>query len=329
MIRVGIVGFGLAGSVFHGPFLAADPAFEVVAVATRDPDRAASAASAHSAAQIVPDLEAVLAEQPDLVVLATPPSVHREQAEAALAAGAAVVIDKPFAPSTADADAIIAASEASGAPVFVFQNRRWDSDLLTLRRLLAEGALGEVFRFESTFERWSTPKTGRWQNRIGTHEGGGILFDLGSHLVDQALMLFGPASVTAAETRVVHPGGASEDDAFVSLLHGGGVRSHLTMSRVARATGPRLRVLGSRGAFSIDGLDPQEAALRSGRSRPEEPGFGEVPAGAWGVLTDDSGSRRVPSERGRTPPSSSRSRRPFARERRRRSTCGRRARSSP
>ncbi|WP_249028216.1 Gfo/Idh/MocA family protein [Rathayibacter tritici] len=209
------------------------------------------------------------------------------------------MIDKPFAPSTADADAIIAASEASGAAVFVFQNRRWDADLLTLRRLLDEGALGEVLRFESTFERWSARKTGRWQSEIGVAEGGGILFDLGSHLVDQALLLFGPATVTAAETRVAHEGSASEDDAFVSLLHGSGVRSHLAMSRVARATGPRFRVLGTRGAFSVDGLDPQENALRTGGARPDDLGFGEVAPESWGVLVDDSGSRRVPSERGR------------------------------
>ncbi|WKK71585.1 Gfo/Idh/MocA family oxidoreductase [Rathayibacter oskolensis] len=145
--------------------------------------------------------------------------MHRAQAEAVLGAGVAVIIDKPFAPTAADA--IIAASEAAGAPVFVFQNRRWDADLLTLRRLLADGALGDVVRFESSFERWSAPKTGRWQTRVTPAEGGGILFDLGSHLVDQALVLFGPAQVTAAETRIVHTGGASEDDAFVSLLHAG------------------------------------------------------------------------------------------------------------
>ncbi|QHC70584.1 Gfo/Idh/MocA family oxidoreductase [Rathayibacter sp. VKM Ac-2801] len=299
MIRAGIVGFGLAGSVFHGPFLAADPAFEVVAVSTRDAGRIAAASAAHPLARIVPDLDAVLAERPELVVLASPPSVHREQAVRVLEAGAAVVIDKPFAPSTADADAIIAASERSGAPVFVFQNRRWDADLLTLRRLLGEGVLGEVLRFESTFERWSAPKTGRWQSGTGPAEGGGILFDLGSHLVDQALLLFGPAVVTAAETRTVHEGSASEDDAFVSLLHDSGVRSHLAMSRVARATGPRFRVLGTRAAFSVDGLDPQESALRTGGARPDDEGFGEVTPEGWGVLVDESGSHPVPSERGR------------------------------
>ncbi|MWV50258.1 oxidoreductase [Rathayibacter sp. VKM Ac-2803] len=299
MIRVGIVGYGLAGSVFHAPFLAADPAFSIVAIATGDPVRAAAAISAHPAARVVPDLDGVLAERPDVVVLATPPSVHRAQAETALGAGVAVIVDKPFAPSAADADAIIAAAETAGVPVFVFQNRRWDADFLTLRRLLREEALGDVVRFESSFERWSAPKTGRWQTRTTPAEGGGILFDLGSHLVDQALVLFGPATVTGAETRVVRPGGASEDDAFVSLLHDGGVRSHLAMSRVARAPGPRFRVLGTRAAFSVDGLDPQEGALRGRGADPRDDDFGVVGADALGTLTDDSGSRRVASERGR------------------------------
>ncbi|NQX03810.1 Gfo/Idh/MocA family oxidoreductase [Rathayibacter sp. VKM Ac-2856] len=298
MIRVGLVGYGLAGRIFHAPFLAADPDFSLVAIATSDPDRGAAAAAAHPGARIVAGLDAVLAERPDLVVLATPPSVHREQAEQVLAAGVAVVIDKPFAPSTADVDAILAASQAGGAPVFVFQNRRWDADLLTLRRLLDEGALGEVIRFESTFERWSAPKTGRWQTAISPAQGGGILFDLGSHLVDQALLLFGPAVVTAAETRAVHAGSASEDDAFVSLRHESGVRSHLTMSRVARASAPRFRVLGTRAAFSVDGLDPQEGALRGGGD-PLDHDFGVVPPGAEGVLVGESGSSAVPSERGR------------------------------
>ncbi|KQQ00781.1 MULTISPECIES: Gfo/Idh/MocA family protein [unclassified Rathayibacter] len=299
MIRVGIVGYGLAGSVFHAPFLAADPAFSIVAIATSDAARVAGAASAHPGARIVPDLDGVLAEQPDVVVLATPPAVHRAQAEAVLAAGVAVIVDKPFVPTAADADAIIAASEEAGAPVFVFQNRRWDADFLTLQRLLREEALGDVLRFESSFERWSAPKTGRWQARVTPAEGGGILFDLGSHLVDQALVLFGPAVATAAETRVVHSGGASEDDAFVSLLHGSGVRSHLAMSRVARATGPRFRVLGTRAAFTVDGLDPQEGALRSGGADPRDDDFGVVAPDAVGTLSDDSGVHRVPSERGR------------------------------
>lgn len=293
-IRTGIVGFGLSGRVFHAPFLAADPAFEIVVISTSDAERAAAAKAAYPNATIVPRAEDVLTAGLDLVVLASPPHVHRQQAVAALEAGAAVVIDKPFAPTLAEADEIIAASERAGRPVFVFQNRRWDADFLTLQRILAEHRLGRVLRFESTFERWSEPKRGRWQTSIPVAQGGGILFDLGSHLIDQAVQLFGPATVTTAETSILHHGGASEDDAFVSLLHSGGVRSHLTMSRVARATGPRLRVLGTESAFTTYGLDPQEDAVRRGGASPLDPDFGVVAESEWGVL----GDAPVPSERG-------------------------------
>lgn len=298
-IRVGIVGYGLSGKVFHGPFAAADPAFEVAAISTADHDRRMQAGHDHPGAVLVARPDALFELGLDLVVLASPPHVHGEQALAALAAGSAVVIDKPFAPTLVEADAIIAASEAAQRPVFVFQNRRWDADLLTIRRLLAEQALGAVHRFESTFERWGTPKHGRWQAQIPISQGGGILFDLGSHLVDQALHLFGPAKVTAAETRVLHPGGVSEDDAFVSLLHANGVRSHLTMSRVARASGPRFRVLGSDAAYVVSGLDPQENAIRHGGASPSDPEFGVVPATQWGSIgTAESDVTPVPSERG-------------------------------
>ncbi|NQX13632.1 Gfo/Idh/MocA family oxidoreductase [Microbacteriaceae bacterium VKM Ac-2855] len=293
-IRAGVVGYGLSGQVFHTPFLAADPAFEIAMISTSDAERAAAAHAAHPDARIVTSVDDVVSARLDLVVLASPPHVHREQAVAALDAGSAVVIDKPFAPTVADADAIIAASERSGRPVFVFQNRRWDADLLTVRRLLRENRLGRVLRFESTFERWSEPKRGRWQTSIPVSQGGGILFDLGSHLIDQTLLLFGPAAVTTAETSILHHGGASEDDAFVSLLHESGVRSHLTMSRVARASGPRLRVLGTEAAFTTYGLDPQEEAIRHGGASPLDADFGVVPASHWGVLGDEP----VPSERG-------------------------------
>lgn len=298
-IRTGIIGFGLSGQVFHAPFLSADPAFEVAMIATSDTERRALAHSSYPDARLVGRPEAVLEAGLDLVVLASPPHVHRAQAVAALQSGSAVVIDKPFAPNVADADAIIAASEESGHPVFVFQNRRWDGDFLTIRRLLAERALGTVIRFESTFERWGAPKQGRWQTQIPVAEGGGILFDLGSHLIDQALHLFGPADVVAAETRILHHGGASEDDAFVSLLHRDGVRSHLTMSRVARASGPRFRVLGSEAAYTVHGLDPQENAIRHAGARPSDADFGLAPESDWGLLGTDPDAVRVPTERGR------------------------------
>ena len=305
-IRTGIIGFGLAGRVFHAPFFATNPAFTIAAIATSSEERAAQAAAAHPGAQIV-STDALLALAQagdlDLVVLASPPHVHREQAITALEAGAAVVIDKPFAPSVADAEAIIAAAEAAQRPLTVFQNRRWDGDFLTVVRLLERGALGTVHRFESTFERFGAPKRDQWQGQITPAQGGGILFDLGSHLVDQALTLFGPASLEVAELRAVREGLGSEDDAFLSLRHESGVRSHLTMSRVAAQSGPRFRVLGDVSGYSVYGLDGQEPALKVGRW-PGSEGYGETPAAQWGLLGVDNGEQplvSVPTEAGGYP----------------------------
>ena len=305
-IRTGIIGFGLAGRVFHAPFLATNPAFTISAIATSSEERAAQAAAAHPRAQIVSTdalLALATAGDLDLVVLASPPHVHREQAITALEGGAAVVIDKPFAPSVADAEAIIAAGESAQRPLTVFQNRRWDGDFLTVARLLERGALGTVHRFESTFERFGAPKRDQWQGQITPAQGGGILFDLGSHLVDQALTLFGPATLEVAELRAVREGLGSEDDAFLSLRHESGVRSHLTMSRVAAQSGPRFRVLGDESGYSVYGLDGQEPALKVGRW-PGSEGYGETPSAQWGLLGVDNGEQPlvpVPTEAGGYP----------------------------
>lgn len=303
-LTAGIIGFGLAGRVFHAPFLATNPAFTIAAIATSDAGRAAQAAAAHPGAEIM-STDALLAQAGDLdlVVLASPPHVHREQAVAALETGAAVVIDKPFVPTVADAEAIIAAAEKAGRPLTVFQNRRWDGDFRTITRLVTTGALGAVHRFESTFERFGAPKRDRWQGQITPAQGGGILFDLGSHLIDQALTLFGPATLEVAELRVAREGLGSEDDAFISLRHESGVRSHLMMSRVAAQSGPRFRVLGDESGYSVYGLDGQEPDLKVGRW-PGAEGYGETPKGEWGLLGIDNGELPlvpVPTEIGGYP----------------------------
>jgi scyllo-inositol 2-dehydrogenase (NADP+) len=237
------------------------------------------------------------------VIVASPPQMHREQAIAALEAGAAVVIDKPFAPSVADAEAIIAAADAAQRPVTVFQNRRYDGDFRTVTRLVSSGTLGSVHRFESTFERFGAPKRDQWQGQISPAEGGGILFDLGSHLIDQALTAFGPATLEVAELRAVREGLGNEDDAFISLRHDNGVRSHLTMSLVAGQSGPRFRVLGDQNAYSVYGLDGQESDLKVGRW-PGSEGYGETPKAQWGLLGIDDGEQAltpVPTEQGGYP----------------------------
>lgn len=304
-IRTGIIGFGLSGRVFHAPFIATNPDFSLDLIATGDPARAADAAAQHPGAQIVPSAEALLdrAGDLDLVILASPAHVHLQQGLAALDAGAAVVIDKPFVPSVTDAKQLIEKSEQVGKLLAVFQNRRWDGDFLTVRRLLAEGALGDIHRFESTFERWGGPTRDRWQDTTTIEQGAGITYDLGSHLIDQALQLFGPATVEAAELMTVREGGVSDDDSFISLAHSSGVRSHLTMSRVAAQSGPRFRVLGSTSAYKVYGLDGQEPMLKLAHW-PGSDGYGITPEAQWGTLGidgSDEGLTAVPTEDGDYP----------------------------
>lgn len=301
-LRVGIIGFGLAGRVFHAPFVATNPDFELALIATSSPERAAEATAQHPGAEIVPSPADLLerAGDLDLVILASPAHVHLEQGLAAFAAGAAVVVDKPFAPSVADAEQLIAASESAGRVLAVFQNRRWDGDFRTVKKLVDTGALGRVHRFESTFERWGGPTKQRWQDTTTIAQGAGITFDLGSHLVDQALQLFGRAKLVFAELKVVRDGGVSDDDAVLILEHESGVHSHLQVSRVAGQTGPRFRVLGSESAYSVNGLDNQEPFLKEQRW-PGSDGYGVTPESEWGLLGVAEDLTAVPTEPGDYP----------------------------
>jgi len=271
-LRVGLAGYGVAGAVFHAPLIAAVEGLELSAVMTRSPERAQQAAAAHPRANVVGDLDALLTEI-DVLVVATPNRTHGEIALAGLERGLAVVVDKPLATTSAEARRLVDA----GGRLTVFQNRRWDGDFLTLRRLLADGALGTPTRMESRFERFRPQvNAGSWRESGDPEDGGGMLLDLGSHLVDQAIVLFGAPLSVYGELAVRRPGARVEDDAFIALEHHGGVRSHLWMSAVAPLAGPRFRVSGLQRGFAVDGLDPQEAQLRDGM-RPGDEGFGEAP----------------------------------------------------
>jgi predicted dehydrogenase len=304
-IRTGLIGFGLSGRVFHAPFIATNPAFSLEVISTSSPERAAEAAAQHPGATIVgtPDELLARAGDLDLVILASPAHTHLEQGLAALDAGAGIVIDKPFVPTVLDGKKLIAKAEATGKLLAVFQNRRWDGDFLTVKKLIAEGRLGSVHRFESTFERWAGPNRDRWQDTTTIEQGAGISYDLGSHLVDQALQLFGPAVVDHAELTVVRAGSVSDDDAFITLLHSSGIRSHLTMSRAAGQSGPRFRVLGSESAYTVYGLDGQEPMLKLAQW-PGSEGYGSTPEAQWGLLGidgSDEGLVPVPTEAGDYP----------------------------
>jgi predicted dehydrogenase len=217
---------------------------------------------------------------------------------AAIEAGLAVVVDKPLAPTAAEGRRVVEAASAAGVLLTVFHNRRWDGDMRTVIRLREEDAVGPVTRFESRFERWRPEvKTGAWRERGAPEDAGGVLFDLGSHLVDQTIVLFGRPTHVYAEVDRRRPGAEVDDDAFVALAHRGGVRSHLWTSHVAALPQARMRLLGLRGAYVKDGLDGQEDALRAGQ-RPGDPGWGEDPPDRWGWLGTEEDGRRVETERG-------------------------------
>ncbi|MTE19204.1 oxidoreductase [Streptomyces sp. TRM43335] len=306
-LRVGLLGYGLAGAVFHAPLIAATDGLVLDTVVTSDPERQRQARAEHGEElRTVADADGLFARagELDLVVVASPNRTHVELARRALEAGLPVVVDKPLAATAAEAEALADLAERRGLLLSVFQNRRWDSDFLTLRGLLAEDALGEVWRFESRFERWRPKLKGGWRESGDPSELGGLLYDLGSHVVDQALVLFGPVTSVYAESDVRRPGAATDDDTFVALHHASGTRSHLWVSSTAAALGPRMRVLGSRAAYVKYGLDPQEDALRAGaRPRPGEP-WGEEPESAWGVLgADTSASPAGPGQEAEPVPS--------------------------
>ncbi|WP_338898063.1 Gfo/Idh/MocA family oxidoreductase [Streptomyces sp. TG1A-60] len=281
-LRVALVGYGLAGSVFHAPLIAATEGLALDTVVTSNAERRARARAEFPEVRFAATADELWAraDELDLVVVASPNKTHVPIAGAALEAGLAVVVDKPVAGTAAEARELAALADARGLLLSVFQNRRWDNDFLTLSKLLADGALGEVRRFESRFERWRPQLKGGWRESGDPTEIGGLLYDLGSHVVDQALTLFGPATLVYAESDLRRPGAETDDDTFIAVTHAGGVRSHFHVSAVAPQLGPRFRVLGSEAGYVKYGLDPQETALRGG-DRP-------APGGAdWGLEPEE------------------------------------------
>ncbi len=302
-LRIAIVGYGLAGRFFHAPLIAATAGLELSWVVTGSETRRRQLAAEHPGARAVAQVDNLWSASPppDAIVVATPNTAHVPVAAAALAHGIPTVVDKPLAITAAGAEALVAQAQRAGVLLTVFQNRRWDTDQLTLRRLMAEGALGAIRRYESRFERWrpvADPE--KWREVQSPEEGGGVLLDLGSHLVDQALLLFGPAVQVYAEIDARREA-AGEDDVFVALRHASGTTSHLWASALAPAAGPRLRVQGSSGGFVVSGLDPQEAALRDGHRPDTTPSWGKPAEWEHGRLVAGERSVPVPPEPGDWP----------------------------
>lgn len=273
-MRVGIAGYGLAGRSFHAPLLKGC-GFDVAIVLTGDSTRARQAKEDFPLTKVVDSLDEFLRQELDLVVVASANMAHAEQSLAAIKAGIPVVVDKPMGRSVHETELIIAAAEKAGVPVTSFFNRLWDSDALTIKKILANGLIGKPFRLDSRFERFRPQlNLASWRESESAENGGGLLLDLQTHLLSTAIDWFGPAKLAYANVRSIR--GDSEDDVVLNLLHSSGVDSYLAVSAIAGAPGPRIRLLGTEGALTVEDLDPQEALLRAG----------EFPqGGTWSVPT--------------------------------------------
>ena len=290
-VRIGLLGYGFGGRWFHAPLIAAAAECDFLGVVTTSPERRALVAADHPGIATFDSLEQLRAAGAEAVTISTPADTRSALAEQALGLGLAVVGDKPFALDAAAALHTVELAERLGLPLTPYQNRRWDSDFLTVRALIADGTLGELTRFESRFERFA-PDPGP------PAAGGGTLRDFGSHLVDQALVLLGPVSSVYAEWRTLTSG--QDDDVFVALTHARGARSHVWGNWSQGAPGPRFRVTGKAASYVVDGVDGQEDALLAGQT-PATLGadWGAEPQSRWGrVHRGDDNGETVPTVAG-------------------------------
>ena len=290
-VRIGLAGYGLGGRYFHAPLIASAADCEFLGVVTTSPERWRQVAEDLGLPAFA-SLEGLASAGAEAVAISTPAATHVTLTQQALRLGLAVVCDKPFAPDAEAASAVVQLAEQLEVPLTVYQNRRWDSDFLTVRELLSRGELGTLTTFESRFERFR-PQSGP------SAAGGGTLLDFGSHLADQALVLAGPVTSVYAEMHYRADPDGLDDDMFIALTHDSGVRSHLWGSWRQGSPGPRFRVAGTKGTYVIQDVDGQEAQLRSGGS-PAASGdqWGVEPPERWGHLQRGDVTEPVPSARG-------------------------------
>lgn len=279
-IRAGVIGFGMAGRIFHTSVIAATPGIELACIVQRSGD---DAAKAYPGVKIARSIEELLADESiRLVTVATPSADHYAHAAQCLKAKRNVVVDKPFTLTSEEARSLIALAKENGVVVTAYQSRRWDGDFVTLKRVLASGVLGRVVTYTSHYDRYRPePRLNVWRENGGP--GGGILYDLGAHLIDQAATLFGDPQSVWADVRTEREG-ARIDDAFdVQMKFSDGIVGNLHASMIANFAGPRFVVHGTKGSFVKWGLDPQEDALKAG-AKFSDAGFGEEPESRWGEL---------------------------------------------
>jgi predicted dehydrogenase len=282
IINTAIIGFGLSGRVFHAPFIHTHPGFRLKTVVERNGD---TASQIYPGIKIVKDYKELVKDNSiELVVIATPNIFHFEQAKRLLEAGKDVVIEKPFTPTSAEADELIAIAERTGKKIFVYQNRRWDGDFKTIQKVVYQGYLGEVLEYEAHFDRFA-PGARRSAWRDEPLPAGGVLYDLGSHLIDQALVLFGLPQTVFADIRMQREE-SLVDDYFEINLNYKRLKVTLKASVFVREPGPRYIIHGTKGSFVKYGIDPQEEMLKEGLM-PDAKDWGKEDPDYWGILNTE------------------------------------------
>ena len=295
MIEVGLVGFGLAGRAFHAPVIRAVPGLHLAAIVQRS---GTEAGEKYPDVRIVRSLDELLSiPEIRLIVIATPNDTHYSFARQCLEAGRDVVVDKPFTTTLAEAVELVQVAKDAGRLLTVYQNRRYDGDFQAIRNLVADGTLGRIVRFETSYDRFRPQlKPGAW--REAQQPGSGILFDIAPHLIDHALVLFGPPEAVTADVRIERENAAADDAFDITLHYSNGMRAVLRSSILAAAPRPRFVVFGTRGSFVKQAFDPQESNLRR-EIVPVDTPWGAESEENWGVLTVPLGEsfeqRRIPS----------------------------------
>jgi predicted dehydrogenase len=295
MVRIGLVGYGTGGQHFHAPFIAAARGVELAGVVARAPGTVAKVEADLPGTPIFPSLAAMIeAGGIDAVTITTPPETRRELVLEAIDAGLHVIADKPFAPTAEGGRELDAAAKAKGLVLGVFHNRRLDTDVQTLRKVVTGGRLGRLWRVHSRMD-FDDPAT------LEAGPTGGLLRDLGSHLVDQMLWLLGPvASVDAQLDLVVLPEGPTDASFTLTLRHQSGVHSHLSASKLNGLAVREFRAYGDLGSYVASGTDVQAQAIFAGLRPANDPaGWGYEQEALWGTLRTSGRAERVPSEQGR------------------------------
>lgn len=293
-LQVALVGYGAGGRIYNAPMVEAVEGLVVTCILTSDPQKIKLAKQEFPQAKVVQDYDLLLKDTTiDLVIITVPNHLHRETASKALRAGKHVVVEKPFTVTTEDAEELISLAKECNRIISVNHNRRWDSDIRTIKKVLEEGRLGRVVEFEAHFDRFRPELKDSWKEENET-PGSGLLYDLGSHLIDQALWLFGDPQEIFAHLRIQRPGSQVVDNFELLLLYPD-LKVTLKAGMLVKQLGPRYQIFGTKGSYTKTGMDVQEEALKNGLRPEGQPNWGQEPKEIWGHLQVGEKSEPIPS----------------------------------